>query len=1092
MRFERQFDGSLVTIDEPTLLGVGGEARVYGIKEASGLAAKIYRDPTPERAAKLAVMLASPPEDPMKAEGQPLIAWPVDVLRATDGKKDVVGFLMPRVHGAKPVSDYLNPRERRRQCPGFNYHYLVRTARNMAAAVQALHARGYVVGDLKSSNIYVSVQALVTLLDTDSFQVADDREGKLYRCGVGTPEYTAPEVLAQLRRGRRYQEIQRTVEQDSFALGTLIFELLMEGTRPFDGVFGGADEPPAYEQRIEGGHFPHPKGRSGMCRPKPGAPVFGMLHPRVQELFLECFVEGHKVPEARPDGRRWQQALDEVEAELVPCAVNASHRYWVNGGGCPWCERAVLLGGRDPFPAMRQPVKPPPLPQKPPPLSQKPPPLPPQAAVVPVGESKAAGAVRGLGGWWLSPSVMGACQGMALAAALLGLFMVTSGVFRENRSATNHELPANPNPNGLVWIKPGTFTMGTAPEDKAHDEDEEPPTQVILSRGFWMGKCEVTQAEYEELMGQNPTEGRHGPELPVADVSWEEATNYCARLTERERQAGRLPPSFIYRLPTEAEWEYGARAGTTTKYFFGDDSAALGEYAWYDANSQGQAHPVGQKRPNPWGLHDIYGNVWEWCFGGGGAFYPGGNMLDPHGSLSGTNNIVRGGYCGSMPRHLRSAYRHRSKIGSVGFRVALAKEIVQHPESDYVVALRKAAELGSAVAERNLGETYKVGAEVARDYQEAVVWYRKAAEHGDVYAQWRLGTMYEYGRGVARDDHQAVAWYRKAADQGHAKAQFNLGWMYEEGRGMARDDQQAVAWFRKAAEQGNAAAQCELGIMYEDGRGVARDDHQALAWYRKAAEQGNADAQFNLGVMYENGRGVARDHQQAVAWYRKAAEQGNADAQNNLGLMCSNGAGVARDLQQAVAWFRKAAEQGNANAQNNLGLMCSNGAGVARDLQQAVAWFRKAAEQGNADAQFNLASMYANGRGVAQDDQQSLVWLRKAAENGSIQAQRLMGTAHAKGLGFVRDDRQAAVWFWKAAEQGDAIAQRSLGIFYYGGTGVSRELEQAYKWLSLAGRQGDKDAAEHLAKVRTWMSPQQIAAGEKLVAEHLRSHENAP
>ena len=164
-------------------------------------------------------------------------------------------------------------------------------------------------------------------------------------------------------------------------------------------------------------------------------------------------------------------------------------------------------------------------------------------------------------------------------------------------------------------IPAGEFDMGSTDGDS----DERPVHRVRISRDFYLGIHEVTQAEYRAVTGKSPSNFK-GDDLPVEKVSWEEANEFCRLLTERERTAGGLPSGMVYRLPTEAEWEYAARAGTTTKYCFGDDESGLGEYAWYGGNSGSTTHPVGQKRPNAWGLYDMHGNVWEWCQDWYGAY----------------------------------------------------------------------------------------------------------------------------------------------------------------------------------------------------------------------------------------------------------------------------------------------------------------------------------------------------------------------------------------------------------------------------------------------------------------------------------------
>ncbi|MEZ6067125.1 MAG: SUMF1/EgtB/PvdO family nonheme iron enzyme [Planctomycetaceae bacterium] len=156
----------------------------------------------------------------------------------------------------------------------------------------------------------------------------------------------------------------------------------------------------------------------------------------------------------------------------------------------------------------------------------------------------------------------------------------------------------------LVYIKPGTFVMGgESTTDGRFECVEVPKHEVTLTSGFYLGKYEVTQAQYEAIMGSNPSRSTKAPDCPVDNVGEEDARTFCDKLAEL---TGRDT-----RLPTEAEWEYASRAGTSTKWFFGDDAEQLGEYAWFADNAGRKSHPVGQKKPNPWGLYDIYGNVCE-------------------------------------------------------------------------------------------------------------------------------------------------------------------------------------------------------------------------------------------------------------------------------------------------------------------------------------------------------------------------------------------------------------------------------------------------------------------------------------------------
>jgi formylglycine-generating enzyme required for sulfatase activity len=232
---------------------------------------------------------------------------------------------------------------------------------------------------------------------------------------------------------------------------------------------------------------------------------------------------------------------------------------------------------------------------------------------------------------------------------------------------------------GMVWIQPGTFILGSPVSDPASADDERPQTVVTLTKGFWMGVHEVTQAEYLAVTGSNPSFFTGDLNRPVEEVSWNDAVAYCATLTASERAAGRIPAGWGYRLPTEAEWEYACRAGArTTRFGYGDDIGftALTNYAWYHNNSGQTTHPVEQKLANPWGLMDMHGNVVEWCNDWYGT-YPGGSVTDPTGPPTGTSRVLRGGNWTSGPVHCRCARRDTDGVPDltdrrIGFRVVLS------------------------------------------------------------------------------------------------------------------------------------------------------------------------------------------------------------------------------------------------------------------------------------------------------------------------------------------------------------------------------------------------------------------------------------
>jgi len=251
--------------------------------------------------------------------------------------------------------------------------------------------------------------------------------------------------------------------------------------------------------------------------------------------------------------------------------------------------------------------------------------------------------------------------------------------------AANTAPPGRPEPGrnftvenlgiAMLWVAPGTFLLSGT-----HGAGDD--TQVTLTRGYWLGRTEVTQGQWQAVMDYVPLPSFFkGSDRPVEQVGWEVAMAFCRRLTERERTAGRLPEGCEYTLPTEAQWEFACRAGTTGIY-----AGELAAMAWYDANSGGQTHPVAQKQPNTWGFFDMHGNVEEWCadwYGG----YPGGRVNDPEGPAEELFRVLRGGSWAGPAGYCRSAFRNcnRGLVSNSGrgFRLALAsRRSVPAPEKN--------------------------------------------------------------------------------------------------------------------------------------------------------------------------------------------------------------------------------------------------------------------------------------------------------------------------------------------------------------------------------------------------------------------------
>jgi formylglycine-generating enzyme required for sulfatase activity len=233
----------------------------------------------------------------------------------------------------------------------------------------------------------------------------------------------------------------------------------------------------------------------------------------------------------------------------------------------------------------------------------------------------------------------------------------------------------------MIWCPPGTFTMGSPTTEVGRQADREDEHNVSLTQGFYLGKYEVTQAQYEAVMtgvtgdrNATPSNWHGNPDRPVEKVSWDDAQVFLTRLNEQ--QAGNLPAGWAYVLPTESQWEYACRAGTTTAYSWGDSIATTN--ANYNASGYSQTRDVGQYAANPRGFFDMRGNVWEWTADWYQAAYPTGNpVIDPTGPASGSRRVTRGGSWSFDGTHLRSARRHHSypslRGNSIGFRVGFQK-----------------------------------------------------------------------------------------------------------------------------------------------------------------------------------------------------------------------------------------------------------------------------------------------------------------------------------------------------------------------------------------------------------------------------------
>jgi formylglycine-generating enzyme required for sulfatase activity len=268
-----------------------------------------------------------------------------------------------------------------------------------------------------------------------------------------------------------------------------------------------------------------------------------------------------------------------------------------------------------------------------------------------------------------SPWIGGAVLGISGLVVLILLTRLLWRTFREHRRPQF----------SLRWLIVVVLIVGVAQcggfrcwraiqASRDYWSGESPAHEVALTKPYYIGKHEVTQEQYAAVMGTNPSQFK-GPSLPVETVSWDDATEFCKKASEKTSEK----TSQAMRLPTEAEWEYACRAGTETTYNTGDSDADLDKAAWYGGNSKNTTHPVGQKTANAWGVHDMHGNVWEWCQDYWQEQYKPEAAVDPQGSPQGQYRVLRGGAWDIDPRYCRSAIRDWRSPGYrfilIGFRV---------------------------------------------------------------------------------------------------------------------------------------------------------------------------------------------------------------------------------------------------------------------------------------------------------------------------------------------------------------------------------------------------------------------------------------
>ena len=309
-------------------LAAGGEGAVFTLPNDPNRVAKVYhRPPTPQTVEKLTGMIALGNRQLLM-----LAAWPTGLLFYSS-TRHVAGFIMPRLTDCQPIQHLYNPVQRLKFFARAGWTFQLRTAQNLAAAFDEVHKAGCLVGDVNQSNAQVSPQALVRLIDCDSFQVRAN--GKQYLCEVGVPHYTPPELQGKPLRG-----LVRTENHDRYGLAVLIYQLLFVGRHPYAGVYRGAGDP-SFEQLIAEFRFAQgPMARTWGMDPPPHTPTFADIPSNLGALFRRAFERGSEGNNARPHPTEWIAALRHLEQNASECVADPGHTYWREATRCVWCRLA--------------------------------------------------------------------------------------------------------------------------------------------------------------------------------------------------------------------------------------------------------------------------------------------------------------------------------------------------------------------------------------------------------------------------------------------------------------------------------------------------------------------------------------------------------------------------------------------------------------------------------------------------------------------------------------------------------------------------------------------------------------------------------
>lgn len=631
----------------------GGEGAVFRIRSGQSGIAKLYFSdssktsfgpPPKEQQSKLKAAIET-----TNSELRAVAAWPEKTVRLRNGR-EVFGFLMPDFGDLDKIHLLYRPQDRKQLFPQLTWNSLILIAASLSEAVATIHRHGHVIGDINESNMLVSKSGDVKLIDCDSFQIRC--RGQDFPCNVGVELYQPPELQGKSLNGKI-----RSVEHDSFGLAVMVFTLLFMGRHPFAGVW--LDKAEVTIDRAIKEHrfaFSHTASRRNVA-PPPIALSLDHVSPELASMFERAFAQPVNGQYSRPSASDWGEALRQFSTQLSTCPKNKFHVVPQHLMSCPWCE-LLTQKNVDFFPLYPGPKK--------------------QLSVA--DQSRLTAPIvrqpRPLRIPWPAPATW------RRISVLFFLCVVAHFVYRwfgggPSPIPVKPTLPPldttlSPVAIEMKLIPVGEFWMGSANTE----EDEGPRHRVKLNEPFYIGTYEITQGQYELLMGVNPSfftkpepqvRDMDTSRFPVEKVSWFDALEFCNRLsvnhglapyysltdvvhqadpvtaisnpdgtttTDEPKNAFTIRAAAVsttgshgYRLPTEAEWEYACRAGADTPFSFtthipshdlGSERANVNVRSQpggsFFSNSLWRSTTVGSYEPNAFGLFDMHGNVGEWCW----------------------------------------------------------------------------------------------------------------------------------------------------------------------------------------------------------------------------------------------------------------------------------------------------------------------------------------------------------------------------------------------------------------------------------------------------------------------------------------------